>query len=136
MSLWRMARVAGTLGVSLTCWGCGGPTAPSYPQSTENYMGVVNAGEGVAFHFTVTNPGSIDAYISSLAPISTLAMGLQLGLWTSDTESCSRDLYTEAARVNLVISGTPQGPGEYCIEIYDVGNVQDTSDFSLVVHHY
>jgi hypothetical protein len=124
-------------------WGCGSSSTPTsstppvtYTQLTETYTGTILPGETKAFHFTVTNPGSLDVAITSLAPLSTLTMGLQLGAWDPLTETCSKALPNDSARVNVPLSGTPQQAGEYCTAIYDVGNLQGAADFTLTVLHY
>ena len=136
----RPASLVGILGVALATGACGGssPTAASetFIQKSESYSGTLNPGETAGFHFTVENPGSLDASIASLSPISTLTMGLQLGSWDAVTETCPRQLYTEGAKVNSVLTGNPQGPGEYCVAIYDIGNLQSPTDFALTVLHY
>jgi hypothetical protein len=122
---------------------CGSATVPTsqtpvqYPQTTENYAGSIKIGETKSFHFTVQNPGSLDVVITSLNPVSTLTMGLFLGTWDDPNQSCVKSsVFSELAKVNLVLSGTPQAAGEYCVGIYDVGNLQDSSDFELLVRHY
>ncbi len=140
MSLSRVGAIA-LLGASLAASGCGSSTPTSssptsYPQLTESFAGTLTVGQLKAFHFKVTNPGSLDTYIASLTPVATLTMGLQLGVWDATAETCSKAIWTDLAQVNQAMSGTPQAAGEYCVAIYDVGNVQETTDFSLTVLHY
>ena len=144
MSWLTFARTA-AIGASLTFVACGSggttPTSPTtpttYPQKTESYNGSIAPGETKWFHFTVENPGSLDAAITSLSPVSTLTMGLYLGGWDATNEACSKsNIFSDGARLNLVLSGTPQAAGEYCVAIYDVGNLQSSSDFGLTVLHY
>jgi len=139
---WLRVGAMAVLGVSLGAWGCGSSATPTsstpttYPQLTETYTGVLGPGELKAFHFTVANPGSIDAAITALGPVSTLTMGLHLGGWEATAETCSRLVPLDTARLNQVLSGTPQSAGEYCVAIYDVGNVQSPTDFTITVLHY
>jgi hypothetical protein len=143
MNRLHVGRLA-ALGMLSGIWGCGSVTTPAeptptYTQITETYSGSLNVGETKAFHFTITNPGSLDAAITSLSPSSTLTMGLRLGAWDVPTESCpegASNPANSAARVNVVVSGTPQSAGEYCAAIYDVGNVQTTTTFEITVQHY
>ena len=136
-------RVGGlaALAVLLGAWGCGSSTPTestppvTYPQKTETFTGSVAPGEKKAFHFPITNPGSLDAAITSLGPVSTLTMGLNLGAWDATTETCSQSIPAEA-KLNQVLSGTPQSAGEYCVSIYDVGNLQNPADFTITVAHY
>lgn len=135
--------VTAALTILLASWGCGSTSTPTtstpvtYEQHTETYSGTMNIGDTIPFHFTVTNPGSLDAAITSLGPISTLTMGLNLGGWDPLTESCPKSsVYSDVARLNVPVSGTPQQAGEYCVSIYDVGNVQGPTDFTITVLHY
>jgi hypothetical protein len=141
----NQSSVYGTaaLTILLASWGCGSTSTPTqstpvtYEQKTETYSGTLNIGETKPFHFTVTNPGSLDAAITSLSPVSTLTMGLNLGAWDPLTETCPKSsVYSDSARVNVPVSGTPQQAGEYCVSIYDVGNVQTATDFTITVLHY
>jgi hypothetical protein len=134
---------AATLCVLLGSWACGGssstPTSSSptsYPQTTETFSGSMSPGEIKPFHFAIVNPGSLDAAITTLNPVNSLTMGLQLGIWDATAGSCSKSVFTDAARISLVLSGTPQAAGEYCVAIYDVGNLQTATDFVLTVQHY
>ena len=138
----NQSSVYGTVALTmlLASWGCGSttPTDPdpvTYEQKTETYSGTMNAGETKAFHFTVTNPGNIVAKITELAPVSTLTMGLSLGFWDATTSLCSQDI-SASVLLNATVSGSPPGPAQYCVGIYDVGNVQVPTTFTLVVTHY
>jgi hypothetical protein len=144
MNRLRVYGIAALFG-SMAATGCGStatnpanPTPPvAYEQKTESYSGTLASGQTKPFHFTVTNPGSLDAAITALAPVSTLTMGLYLGGWDAPSETCTKSsVFNDAARLNLPVSGTPQQPGEYCVAIYDVGNVQTPTDFTLTVLHY
>jgi len=141
MSGMRFGGAAALL-VLLGSWACGSNTTPtsstptSYPQSTETYSGSMNPGDTKPFHFSIVNPGSLDAAITSLDPVSTLTMGLQLGVWDAAAETCSKSVFTDAARLNQVLSGTPQAAGEYCVAIYEVGNLTAATNFGLTVQHY
>jgi hypothetical protein len=139
------SSVYGTAALTLlmASWGCGSTSTPTqstpvtYEQKTETYTGTLNVGETKPFHFTVTNPGSLDAAITALSPVSTLTMGLNLSAWDPLAETCPQStVHNDSARLNVPISGTPQQAGEYCVSIYDVGNVQNATDFTITVLHY
>jgi hypothetical protein len=143
-SVYGTAALTILLASLLASAGCGSTTTPTqstpvtYEQKTETYSGTLNVGETKAFHFAVTNPGSLDAAITSLSPIATLTMGLNLNFWDAAAEACPRStVSSEVARVNAAISGTPQQAGEYCVSIFDVGNVPAAgTDFTIIVLHY
>ena len=148
MSWSRNARVVAVVGILLAAWGCGGsPTAATttYTQVSSVYAGTLNAGQTPldlnAYHFAVTNPGPLDVQLSSLAPISTLTMGLRISVWDPTTGTCPAQTScticeSQAAKVGGFLEVSPPGPGEYCVAIYDVGNLQQNSDYSITVLHY
>jgi hypothetical protein len=125
----------------VTVGGCS--KSPSQPdgasagtQKTENFTGMLNPRETKAFSFHVASPGLINVTITNLSPISGLTMGLRIGAWESATSTCPEQVFSDTARLNLVLTGNPQGPGEYCVAIYDVGNLQAATNFALTVTHF
>ena len=137
------AQFAAVIVIVTSSLACGGtpPTqpdqtpAPVFEPKTETYSGSLNSGGGAAFHFAVTNPGNIIATITRLAPVSTLTMGLSLGFWEDATSVCSEAL-KNSVTLNVPVAGSPSGPDEYCVGIFDVGNIQAPTEFTLVVTHY
>jgi hypothetical protein len=152
MNSFRMARGAAALAVLLASWHCGSttPTTPSTPatpgvQKIETYADTFHPGanEIFAYHFPVTASGALDVAITSLAPVSTITMGLRVSAWDFTLAACPAQLVTAcsicenpAARLNGVIEVTPQQAGEYCVAVYDTGNVQQNTDFTLTVTHF
>jgi hypothetical protein len=135
----RIVSVIGLLSLLvITAVGCNnGPTEPDDGvQKTKNFSGTLNPGETKAFNFTVESPGQINVSITSLSQGSSLTMGLRIGAWDAGAGTCPEQVFSNSARVNLVLSGKPQGPGQYCVAIYDVGNLQDATDFNLSVTHF
>ena len=137
MRLSLVPRYVGVCALLFTI-GCGStPTEPDpvYELKTETYTGSLTTGGSSAFHFTVVNPGDINLAITQLNP-NTLTMGLELGYWDELSAACISDLKTSTATLNAVFAATPDSPGEYCVTIADVGNVQTTAEFTLTVTHY
>jgi hypothetical protein len=130
----RLAAAAVILVSSLACGATPTEPQPVYEQKRETYTGTLSTQGALAFHFTVTNPGDITLVITQLAP--SVTMGLSMGSWDATTSLCSQELTTNAATVNAVFSGSPSGPGEYCVGIFDVGNVQAATEFTMNVTHY
>jgi hypothetical protein len=112
------------------------PDAPVYELKTETFTGNVKAEGTTAFQFTVVNPGDIQVAITALAPNSGATMGIGMGFWEATTSVCNQQLSTTAATLNVPYGASPQSPGEYCVAIFDTGNVQVSSDFTLMVTHY
>jgi hypothetical protein len=122
---------------------CGGTTptepttpAPVYELKTSTFTGKLTTGGSAGFPFTVVNPGDISLSITELAPVSTLTMGLVLGSWDAVASTCTQQRSTNTATVNLVFSASPSAAGEYCVGIFDVGNIQVSTDFALKVTYY
>ena len=137
------ARFAAVFAAFVTSIACGStpteptaPPAPVYELKTSTFTGKVATGGSAGFPFTVVNPGDISLSITELAPLSTLTMGLALGSWDAAASTCTQQLTTNTATVNAVFSANPSAPGEYCVGIFDVGNVQVSSDFALKVTYY
>jgi hypothetical protein len=112
------------------------PPAPVYELKTSTFSGTVKTGGTVAFPFTVVNPGAINVSITELGPVSTLTMGITMGFWDTITSTCSEQAAAPSATLNVVYTATPSAPGEYCVGIFDTGNVQVSSDFTLKVTYY
>jgi hypothetical protein len=102
------------------------------PTTTETFTGTLAAG-GAAFHnFTIAQPGTLTATLTSLSPQTTITMGFGVGQPSGAT--CSILSGIENAKVSSVLSGTI-GVGPYCVEIYDLGNVQGSDDYTITVIH-
>src|SRR4051812_11775331 len=155
MNLFKTAALAAAFGLM---WGCGSkstptPTAPTYTFTTDTFTdGVllqnadINApdfGPADAPHrITVTQasaqfPGEVDVTIATLSPLSTITVGIGLTTWNNTTQSCDLPLQltTSSGKVGVTVSGPVYAPGDLCVALYDVGNVQGTSTYTLNVVH-
>jgi hypothetical protein len=123
---------------SIACGAAETPTepAPVYELKTSTFTGTVKTGGTVSFPFTVVNPGDISVSITALAPVSTLTMGIAMGYWDSAAETCTQQLTTTAATLDVVFNASPSAAGDYCVGIFDTGNVAESSDFTLKVTYY
>jgi len=132
---WRAAAIAVSL--AALAGACGGsstttPTTPAPPITTETLTGTIQAG-GVAFHtFTITQQGTLTATLTSLSPQTTITMGLGIG--TLSGTACSLLSTNETTKVGTVLSGTI-AVGAYCVQIYDIGNVQGSDDYTITLAH-
>jgi hypothetical protein len=142
MNAFAAAKLSALTAVLVACAACGStstptqPEAPVYELKTETFSGNVKVGGTVAFPFTVVNPGQIQVGITALAPISTLTMGIALGFWDPATLTCTQQLSNPSATLGVPYAANPSSAGEYCVGIFDVGNVSVSSDFTLTVLHY
>jgi hypothetical protein len=136
-----LITAAGLLAAS---FGCGGSTssttAPSAPTFVEMFSGTVVQGSSDPHAFTIrqastSQPGNIDAVITSIGPLSTITVGLGLGVWDATAQSCSLQISSNAAKLNLTLSATISAPGDICVAVYDVGNITDTITYTVQVTH-
>ena len=138
--------------------GCGGsstptPTAPTYTFTTDTFSdGVllqnsdINSPDfgpvGTPHRITITQatsqfPGEVDVTIASLGPLSTITVGIGLTTWNNSTQSCDLPLQltTSSAKVGVTVSGQVTAPGDLCVALFDVGNVQGSSTYTLTIVH-
>jgi len=86
--------------------------------------------------FTVTTAGAVTIGLTSVAPLTTMALGVGIGTWDGTTCSASVTKNDNARAGVTALSGTAT-PGNYCVNVYDSGNIPDgwTVSFTLQVSH-
>ena len=107
--------------------------APSPTQSTDTFAGTLGVNGGSSFHF-VSNRGEVTATLSSVAPDSSVIVGVSLGTWNG--ASCSAVLSNDQAIQGTVIYGTVNATGTLCVRVYDVGKVVDPLTYEVKVVHF
>jgi hypothetical protein len=129
----RRGAVAIAFALSAACGGSTTtPTTPAAPTVTETFTGTVQAGSLAFNNFTVAQAGTLTATIVSLSPQTTITIGFGIGQ-PSGTD-CTLISYDETSRVGSVLQGSIN-PGTFCVELYDIGNVQGSVDYSVTVDH-
>lgn len=131
---WGTVAIAVALAALAACGGSSDTTAttPTAPLTTETITGTVLAG-GVSFHtFTVAQQGTLTATLTTLSPQSTITMGMGIG--TVSGTACSLLSTNETTKMGSVLSGTI-AVGSFCVEIYDIGNVQVSDDYTITLTH-
>jgi hypothetical protein len=120
------------LALAAACGGSSTPTSPAPSTITETFTGTVPAG-GLAYNnFSVAQTGTLTAAIVSLTPQTTITMGFGIG--QPAATGCTLISYDETARVGSVQQGTVN-PGTFCVELYDIGNVQGSVNYQVSVDH-
>ena len=124
--------------LAITVSGCDSdlPTVPTPTgeQITETFTGTV-AKAGQSTHpFSATMQGPVTATLNSLAPDSSIVVGMTLGTWAY--EACSIVVSNPTAKVNSVVIGTATAPVNLCFALYDVGSVTEPTTYSVTVTHY
>ena len=109
------------------------PTSPTPVYVTDTFSGTVEI-NGTARHtFAAKTPGSIVIALTTLAPDSTLQMGIGLGTW--DGTACAIVLQTGSASQSSQFSASTTSAGNYCVTIFDVGNLTSSADYAISVTH-
>lgn len=122
--------------LTLTIWGCSGsPTqATAASTVTATFNGTLSQQSTNVYPFVVSQTGNVTATLTSVGPLATLAIGFGIGSYDSSTSSCALLTEDDNARQGDVLGGAAQ-PGSYCVEVFDVGNVQTTATYSVQVTH-
>jgi len=114
------------------------PTAPTTaPTITDTFNADLSQQGSITHNFKVTSTGEVTVTLTSVSPLATMALGV--GMMTSDGTSCISTLtQNDNARANstAALQGTAAS-GNYCIRVYDSGNVpvSTTVSYTLTVLH-
>jgi hypothetical protein len=101
---------------------------------TDVFSGTLTAQAQNHHEFVVKQAGAVTVVLTNVAPLSTIAMGLAVG--TFDGTNCNTVVGTENinARVGSTIQGSA-GAGNFCVWVYDVGNIVDPIDYTVQINH-
>jgi hypothetical protein len=111
-----------------------GPAEPSGPLVTETFTGTI-APQGSAFHvFELSRVSNVYVVLMSAGPPANISMGLAVGTPGGRTGCAAIRTVTTAAGTTAQLSGTAD-PGQYCIQIFDVGNVSAPVAYTIAVVH-
>lgn len=123
-----------------TLSGCGDdstnlPTGPSANPTyvTDSYTGTLNATETGTHPFTAKTAGTITITLTTLLPTSTLTMGIGLGTWNGS--ACNVTLTTGAATQGSSFNASATSAGNFCVTIFDIGNITEATSYTLTVTH-
>jgi hypothetical protein len=128
--------------------GCGsddptnGPTAPTPVAVTETFVGgsvdpvtpPLTPFGGRTHPFIVQQAGAVTARLAALEAGDTVVVGLSLGTWNGQV--CQIILRNDAAVVNNSVTGNAQQTGQFCVSIYDQGNLTGPSNYTIEVTHF
>jgi hypothetical protein len=114
------------LGASAVLAGCGdtttGPTPPPTP-ITEVFTGTVNPAAGQTHAFITLVGGPIVATLTAVGPDATKNVGFSLGTFNSTLNVCTAVFDNPAALQAFEFKASASTFGEYCVRIYDNGNI-------------
>jgi hypothetical protein len=130
-----LIAAAAALAGTAACGSTASTTAPSAsaPASTsDSFTGTV-AQLGSENHvFAVGANGTVTITLTSVSPLATLALGV--AVTASDGTNCLAQIsQNDNARTGAAaLTGTAQS-GNYCVRVYDSGNVQPASTVAYTV---
>jgi hypothetical protein len=113
------------------------PTTPSTPGTsvTETFTGTLNMNGAATYPFTAGGPGTVTATLTSVAPDSTVAIGLLIGAWTGS--ACQNSISNDSATQTAVVTGTVTAAAALCARVYDTGKVTAAQpvNFTVTIVH-
>jgi hypothetical protein len=115
------------------------PTTPTPPPATEptteTFSGVLTLNGAQTFSFNVAAAGTLTATLKTVAPDSTIAVGMGLGTYFATTCAVVSGLFNDNALQGSVITGQAGSSGTLCVRVSDVGKLTEPVSFEIVVVH-
>ncbi len=111
---------------------CGSTAAPSAPV-TETLSGILVPTALSYSVITASGGGDISITLVSLSPLSTITVGVGIGVTTSN--GCALQYSQENFKVGTVWNTSLSGKGLYCVAIYDIGQTAQNVNYTLKVTH-
>jgi hypothetical protein len=109
------------------------PTDTTTTTTTDTFSGAINPNGGATHQFATARSGSITVTLSALSPDNTRTVGLSLGTWNG--ESCQTVIARDSTVVGNSIVGTASASGAFCIRVYDVGKLTESTSYDVTVAH-
>ncbi|HJZ72830.1 MAG TPA: hypothetical protein VKE51_13890 [Vicinamibacterales bacterium] len=125
------------LGVALIASGCHDPVPPATPTPApatipETFTGTLLPLGTSTNTFLVQRAGGIQVSLTSISP----AASVGIGVGTPSGASClTLDHMTVVAGPNAQMIGTATVPGNFCVLVFDVGNLVESVNYTVVVLH-
>jgi hypothetical protein len=110
---------------------CGGVIDPS-KNTVENISGTLAPG-GLNQHEFSSKSGEYSIKITALSPVSNIFMGVAYGPVSNGV--CVITQSNPFAQLNLTALAGQIGSGRFCVHIYDVGGLTQTSTYTLAISH-
>ena len=125
----------GALLSSVACRGAESPTAPTAVESpvTVTFASSLYAKGTVTRLFTAAQAGAVTVTLDSLG--QPVVVGLALGLTRADGAGCHGTTSVDTTAGSSPQIASQVDAGNYCVSIYDVGNVSDPVAFSITLVH-
>ena len=139
----RLVLATLLIALSLTLGACSNSissgTLPSLTTPvTETFTGSFGQGGSISQSFTVAATAPLTVSLTDVQPLTTMGLGVILGTW--DGLTCAATVIAQNPHARLgatALTGTASS-GNYCVKIYDSGNVPAgwTVSYTVQVVHY
>jgi hypothetical protein len=116
-----LALATGACGIEVTPTTPTSPSTPTTTRTTEEFSGSLAPLGSSTQTWAVSATGTVDVTLTSVAPLATLALGVEVGTWNGTT--CSVITKNDNARAGAVALTGVAAAGNYCVTVYDSGNV-------------
>ncbi|HKB11277.1 MAG TPA: hypothetical protein VKD69_11495 [Vicinamibacterales bacterium] len=126
-----------TLAVALAAPACSDPVAPATPTPAtptipETFTGTVLPLGNSMNTFTVQQVGGIQVSLTNVSPPASVG----IGVGTPSGANCLLlDNLTVVAGPNAQMSGTATVTGNFCVSVFDPGNLVESVNYTVVVLH-
>jgi hypothetical protein len=122
---------------------CGGSdtdlvTPPTPPNITEPlFTGTLTPNGAATQFFAATSFGTATLTIVSLDPNpdNTVRVGLALGTWNAQLNTCSVQISNDTAGLNTAVFGSVSRAGNLCARTYDTGRLTEPVNFEIRIEH-
>ncbi|MEQ1757899.1 MAG: hypothetical protein ABL986_06235 [Vicinamibacterales bacterium] len=113
------------------------PTAPTpeVPVITESFSGTLTINGAITHPFVVGTPAAVTATLTAVSPDNTIPIGISLGTWSTQFETCQVVISNDLASEGRTIVGSAQTAGAFCVRAYDTGRLTEPTSYTLVVEH-
>jgi hypothetical protein len=125
------------LGAALVAAGCADPATPvtptpATPTIRETFSDTLLVLGSNTHQFSVDQVGGVRVTLTSVEP----GAAVGIGVGTPSLGSCSLIDHIDAvAGKTVLLSGTATVPGQYCVAIYDLGNLVEPAVYTIDVLH-
>lgn len=111
-------------------------TTPTPTTTSETFTATVVQDGTAGYPFTVATTGPLRVGLISVEPLANMSLGISLSSW-SGTSCLATYTQNNDARTGIIALSGEITPGNYCVNVYDSGNIAaDTVvSFSVEIIH-
>jgi hypothetical protein len=112
------------------------PTSSTTPAATPDpatFESQIVRGGSATRAFTLTTAGTIGVTLTSVRP--SIVVGLGIGIPRTDGNGCNLSRSVETSAGDSPQVSASADPGSYCVKVFDVGQIDQSASFSVLVTH-